>query len=100
MGGILVKNATENISIKDDKVTINRKDLYCLARLLQSAITRNGPEKEFNGCQYCKIPCHNYGRGGRVEKRLRDLTGVNFSFILLAMADLQKEHPIKYETEF
>ena len=49
LGGILVKNATENSNIKDDKVTINRKDLYCLARLLQSAITRNGPEKEFNG---------------------------------------------------
>lgn len=62
-----------------DKVTISRRDLYCIARQLQSEKYAHEP---FKACQYCKYPCStedellpNYER---VQFRLQDLTGVDF----------------------
>ena len=62
-----------------DRVTISRRDLYCIARLLQSEKYAHDP---FAACQYCKYPCSttnellpNYER---VQFRLQDLTGIDF----------------------
>lgn len=66
-------------------ITVSEKDLYCIAKILQSSIYG---ENQFDGCQFCKYQCHikfenqimdlapNYEK---VIFRLQDITGVDFS---------------------
>ena len=60
-------------------VSISDKDIYCVAKLLQSGIYG---ANQFDGCQFCKYQCHtkndlapNYEK---VIFRLQDITGVDF----------------------
>ena len=64
---------------KTERVSISRRDLYCIARQLQSEKYARDP---FKACQYCKYPCSteeellpNYER---VQFRLQQMTGVDF----------------------
>ena len=64
---------------KTERVSISRRDLYCIARQLQSEKYAHEP---FKACQYCKYPCSteeellpNYER---VQFRLQQMTGVDF----------------------
>ncbi|MBR3722367.1 MAG: hypothetical protein IKN12_06330 [Selenomonadaceae bacterium] len=64
---------------KTERVSISRRDLYCIARQLQS---EKYAHKPFEACQYCKYPCSteeellpNYER---VQFRLQQMTGVDF----------------------
>lgn len=75
-----------------EKISIKFKDLYCLARLLKSAMAKDG--NPFHGCQYCRFICHkdeelapNYDH---LIYRLRDITGVAFG-IGPDMKDLKRE---------
>ena len=74
-----------------DRVSISRKDLYCIARLLQSEKYAHEP---FAGCKYCKQNCStekellpNYER---VLFRLQDMTGVYFGVAPMSTTDRLK----------
>lgn len=65
-------------------IAVSEKDLYCIAKILQSSIYG---ENQFDGCQFCKHQCHiksenqitdlapNYEK---VIFWLQDITGVDF----------------------
>lgn len=71
--------------MSDKKISIAEKDLYCIAKLLQSSFFC---ENRFDGCQFCQYQCHVIKDNKVVELapnyekvifRLQDITGVDFS---------------------
>lgn len=61
------------------KIQVEQKDLYCMARLLQSSLY--GPNAIY-GCLTCKFKCSTDVSFPNFEKvlfRLQDLTGVDMS---------------------
>lgn len=65
-------------------ISISEKDLYCIAKILQSSLFG---QSQFDGCEFCRYQCHvqcenkvialapNYEK---VIFRLQDITGIDF----------------------
>ena len=67
--------------MEEKRISISEKDLYCIARLLQSCLYATN---RFIGCRYCKYNCDtetelspNYDK---VICRLQQVTGVDFDY--------------------
>lgn len=63
----------------ENRISISEKDLYCIARLLQSCLHGFN---QFTGCENCKFHCETKeDYAPNYEKnifRLQDITGVDF----------------------
>jgi len=78
------KEGERGEKMPDKKISIAEKDLYCIAKILQSSLYG---QNQFAGCQFCRYQCHvkrenkvidlapNYEK---VIFRLQDITGVDF----------------------
>ena len=86
----------ESEKMSDEKINIAEKDLYCIAKLLQSSFFG---ENRFDGCRFCQYQCH-VTKGNKVvelapnyEKvifRLQDITGVDFGICHKAVLERLK----------
>lgn len=79
--------------MEKEKISISFKDLYCIARLLQSALILKG--NPYGGCQYCKYNCATKDdpapNADRVRERLHDMTGVCVMYGYISNSILKEE---------
>lgn len=77
--GIVEKDSYMNILDIDDKVSISRRDLYCLAKSIQGL--ENGGAAVC-GCAFCKIDCRKPKSSlvenfNNIKQDLQEITGVS-----------------------
>ena len=84
---------------------LNQKDIYCMARIIQSSVFAKG--QIFYGCQYCKYwndGCEEYvnSKAKRGEfhydvimKKLQQITGLDMGKLVRNLPDKFKEGSAK-----
>ncbi len=86
----------------EEKISISFKDLYCIARLLQSALILKG--NPYGGCQYCKYNCaikdDPAPNADRIRERLHDMTGVCVMYGYVDDTTLEKENSRCGDSDF
>ena len=90
-----------NITEVPDEIVVDRKKLYCFARLYQAY---ENTWNCFAGCKYCKISnngenCDKKAKLAEIKTWLTDLTGVNLVAFETIQELMSKEFPIKTQED-